>query len=214
MKIRFEKDKPVVRNTKVKDYICLNGKKLSEQTIYDYAQFIPKWKDRLPLDENDDVETTDCFLVSCVQPQNHTHNDDPALGGEPSMMISVGHTRNVVVHCRIKSCPDNVIHQYFLSRLTGEIKTDTAPVSAPHETYAVQKTFEEELAEIDNLTIDDVQHTDWSEFGMSKENQLKSVKETRKLHLKYKYKKPWKRLSEEEKNERIKEMISQSKGAR
>jgi hypothetical protein len=87
-------------------------------------------------------------------------------------------------------------------------------VSAPHETYAVQKTFEEELAEIDNLTIDDVQHTDWSEFGMSKENQLKSVKETRKLHLKYKYKKPWKRLSEEEKNERIKEMISQSKGAR
>ena len=213
MKIKFKKDK-LVKNTQVKDYICLNGKKLSEQTIYDYAQFIPKWKDRLPLDENDDVETTDCFLVSCVQPQNHTHNDDPALGGEPSMMISVGHTRNVVVHCRIKSCPDNVIHQYFLSRLTGEVKTDTAPVSAPHETYAVQKTFEEELAEIDNLTIDDVQHTDWSEFGMSKENQLKSVKETRKLHLKYKYKKPWKRLSEEEKNERIKEMISQSKGAR
>jgi hypothetical protein len=156
MKIKFKKDKPVVRNTKVKDYICINGKKLSEQTIYDYAQFIPKWKDRLPLDENDDVETTDCFLVSCVQPQNHTHNDDPALGGEPSMMISVGHTRNVVVHCRIKSCPDNVIHQYFLSRLTGEVKTGTAPVSANNEPpIYIEETLAEARRRIEK------ENTDW-----------------------------------------------------
>ena len=142
MKIKFKMNKPVVRNTKVKDYICLNGKKLSEQTIYDYAQFIPKWKDRIPLDENDDVETTDCFLVSCVLPHNHAHNDDPNVTyiadgkvkhGTRSLMISVGHTRNVVVNCRICSKIDKQsILSYFLSRLTGEIKTDTAPVSASH----------------------------------------------------------------------------------
>ena len=142
MKIRFEKDKPVVRNTKVKDYICLNGKKLSEQTINDYAQFIPKWKDRIPLEKGDNLETTDCFLVSCVLPHNHTHNDDPeqysivdgkAVYGKRSMMISVGHTHNVVVNCRICSKIDKQsILSYFISRLTGEIKTDTTPVSANH----------------------------------------------------------------------------------
>ena len=117
MKIKFKKDKPVVRNTKVKDYICLNGKKLSEQTINDYAPFIPAWDEREELKE-------DSFLVRCVFPQNHLHNDDNF-----SMVISKGHTRNVVIACRSGCCNNFEILQYFLSRLTGEIKTDTAPVS-------------------------------------------------------------------------------------
>ena len=113
MKLKFKMNKPV-ENTKVNnDYVCLNGKKLSEQTINDYAQFIPKWDDKTTLGD-------DCYLVSCVQPQNHEHNDDPALGGEPSMIISKGNNRNVVVHCRNYSCPDSAILQYFLSRLIGE----------------------------------------------------------------------------------------------
>jgi len=51
MKIKFEKDKPV-KNTKVEDYICLNGKPLSEQTIYDYAPFIPSWDKKEELKED------------------------------------------------------------------------------------------------------------------------------------------------------------------
>ena len=54
MKIKFKKNKPVVRNTKVKDPICLNGKKLSEQTINDYAPFIPSWNEREEL--GDEIE--------------------------------------------------------------------------------------------------------------------------------------------------------------
>ena len=114
MKIRFKKNKPVVRNTKVKtDYVCLNGKTLSEQTINDYAQFIPAWDEREELGD-------DCYLVSCVHPHNHTHNDDPSQGGTPSLMISVGNNKKVIVHCRQAACPDSAILQYFLSRLTGE----------------------------------------------------------------------------------------------
>jgi len=125
MKLKFKMNKPI-ESTKVKtDYVCLNGKTLSEQTINDYAHFIPKWNEREEVRD-------DCYLVSCVQPQNHEHNDDPALGGEPSMIISKGNNRNVVVHCRNYSCPDSVILQYFLSRLTGEVKTDAAPVSADY----------------------------------------------------------------------------------
>ena len=123
MKIKFEKNKPVVRNTKVKDYICLNGKTLSEQTINDYAQFIPSWDEAEELGD-------DCYLVSCVHPHNHTHNDDPSQGGTPSLMISVGNNKKVIVHCRQAACPDSAILQYFLSRLTGEVKTDTAPIAA------------------------------------------------------------------------------------
>ena len=122
MKIKFKKNKPVVRNTKVKDYICLNGKTLSEQTINDYAQFIPAWDEAEELGD-------DCYLVSCVHPHNHTHNDDPSQGGTPSLMISVGNNKKVIVHCRQAACPDSAILQYFLSRLTGEVKTGTAPVS-------------------------------------------------------------------------------------
>jgi hypothetical protein len=113
MKLKFKTEKPI-ESTEVKtDYVCLNGKTLSEQTINDYAQFIPKWNEREEVRD-------DCYLVSCVQPQNHEHNDDPALGGEPSMIISKGNNHNVVVHCRNYSCPDSVILQYFLSRLIGE----------------------------------------------------------------------------------------------
>ena len=57
MKIKFEKNKPVVRNTKVKDYICLNGKPLSEQTINDYAQFIPAW------DEAEELKEDSCLFI-------------------------------------------------------------------------------------------------------------------------------------------------------
>ncbi len=117
MKIKFRKNKPVVRSTKVEDYICLNGKTLSEQTINDYAPFIPSWDEREELKE-------DSYLVRCVFPHNHLHNDDNF-----SMVISKGHTRNVVITCRSGCCDDFAILQYFLSRLTGEVKTGTAPVS-------------------------------------------------------------------------------------
>ena len=107
MKIKFKKDK-LVKNTQVKDYICLNGKKLSEQTINDYAPFIPSWNEREELKE-------DSYLVRCVFPHNHLHNDDNF-----SMVISKGHTRNVVIACRSGCCNNFEILQYFLSRLTGE----------------------------------------------------------------------------------------------
>ena len=103
MKLKFKKDK-LVKNTQVKDYICLNGKKLSEQTINDYAPFIPAWDEREELKE-------DSFLVRCVFPQNHLHNDDNF-----SMVISKGHTRNVVIACRSGCCNNFEILQYFLSR--------------------------------------------------------------------------------------------------
>ena len=88
MRINLRKKKPLTerRSSKtVDEYICINGKKLSEQTINDYAQFIPKWSDRIELGD-------ECYLVSCVQPHNHTHGDDPIKGGTPSMLISTGST--------------------------------------------------------------------------------------------------------------------------
>ena len=142
MKIRFEKNKPVVRNTKVKDYICLNGKTLSEQTINDYAQFIPAWDEAEELGD-------DCYLVSCVHPHNHTHNDDPSQGGTPSLMISVGNNKKVIVHCRQAACPDSAILQYFLSRLTGE------EVSMPVKRAPIKElTIEEELRIIEKQNTD------------------------------------------------------------
>ena len=57
----------------------------------------------------------DSFLVRCVFPHNHLHNDDNF-----SMVISKGHTRNVVITCRSGCCDNFQILQYFLSRLTGE----------------------------------------------------------------------------------------------
>lgn len=149
MKIKFKKDKPVVRNTKVKDYICLNGKTLSEQTINDYAQFIPAWDEAEELGD-------DCYLVSCVHPHNHTHNDDPSQGGTPSLMISVGNNKKVIVHCRQAVCPDSAILQYFLSRLTGEVKTGTAPVSANNEPpIYIEETLAEARRRIEK------ENTDW-----------------------------------------------------
>ena len=159
MKIRFEKNKPVVRNTKVKDYICLNGKTLSEQTINDYAQFIPAWDEAEELGD-------DCYLVSCVHPHNHTHNDDPSQGGTPSLMISVGNNKKVIMHCRQAACPDSAILQYFLSRLTGEVKTDTAPVSV------------DQVLKSKTLTKDDMTATH-GPMGLSQEQQWQ-------LHLKLK----------------------------
>ena len=133
MRIKLRKKKPSTErrpSKTVDEYICINGKKLSEQTIYDYAPFIPKWDDRIPLD--DDGES---FLVSCVLPENHLNGDDPARStmvkkdgvweekqGEPSLMISKGHTQNVVINCRRLDCSNEKIRQYFLSRLIGEVK--------------------------------------------------------------------------------------------
>lgn len=138
----------------VDEYICINGKKLSEQTIYDYAQFIPSWKDRVPLDKRDDVETAEAFLVSCVQPQNHINGDDPNKSsviwsakdrkrvlkqGSPSMMISKGHKKNVVISCRLKhACPDHKILEYFLQRLIGEVDAPRSKVEIPSR-YKIEK---------------------------------------------------------------------------
>ena len=138
----------------VDEYICINGKKLSEQTIYDYAQFIPKWEDRIPLDKNDDVNTAEAFLVPCVFPENHINGDDPNRSsmiwnakknrreekfGTPSMMISKGHTKNVVISCRLKhACPDHKILEYFLQRLTGEVDAPRSKVEKPSR-YKIDK---------------------------------------------------------------------------
>ena len=135
MKLKFKKDK-LVKNTQVKDYICLNGKKLSEQTINDYAPFIPAWDEREELKE-------DSFLVRCVFPHNHLHNDDNF-----SMVISKGHTRNVVITCRSGCCNNFEILQYFLSRLTGE-----APMS-------VKKAAKRELTIDEELRIIERKNTD------------------------------------------------------
>ena len=64
LKLKENKKPPTERRSSktADEYICINGKKLSEQTIYDYAQFIPKWKDRIPLDKRDDVNTAEAFL--------------------------------------------------------------------------------------------------------------------------------------------------------
>ena len=189
MKIKFEKDKPV-KNTKVKDYICLNGKPLSEQTINDYAQFIPAWDEKEELKE-------DSFLVRCVFPHNHLHNDDNF-----SMVISKGHTRNVVIACRSGCCDNFQILQYFLSRLTGEVKTDTVPISANQGQKP--KTY----------TKDDFVGNEHLPYGMSKEKQWAQHKKLIALHKKYQNKKPWKKLCEEEKSERIQKKIRQIRRAR
>ena len=136
MKIKFEKNKPIVRNTKAKDYICINGKKLSEQTIYDYAPFISSWDEAEELKE-------DSFLVRCVFPHNHLHNDDNF-----SMVISKGHTRNVVITCRSGCCDNFQILQYFLSRLTGE-----APMSVKQAPRR-ELTIDEELRIMERKNTD------------------------------------------------------------
>ena len=186
MKIKLRKNKPVVRNTKVEDYICINGKKLSEQTIYDYAPFIPSWDEREKLKE-------DSYLVRCVFPHNHLHNDDNF-----SMVISKGHTRNVVITCRSGCCDNFQILQYFLSRLTGEVKTDTVPTS-------VKQVSRREL------TLDDFVGNEHLPMGMSKEKQWKVHQEIVAHRKKYENQKPWKKLSEEEKDELLKEQIKRSK---
>ena len=51
LKLKENKKPPTERRSSktADEYICINGKKLSEQTIYDYAQFIPKWDARIEL---------------------------------------------------------------------------------------------------------------------------------------------------------------------
>ena len=134
----------------VDEYICINGKKLSEQTIYDYAQFIPKWDERIELGD-------DSYLVSCIFPENHINGDDPARSsmvkiddkwtrkhGSPSLMISKGHTQNVVINCRKSQhggCSNEKIRQYFLSRLIGEVNDPSS------FKYVPSKKSKKEIAE-------------------------------------------------------------------
>jgi len=144
MKLKLkEKKKPPTerRSSKTADeYICINGKKLSEQTIYDYAQFIPKWDARIELGD-------ESYLVSCIFPENHINGDDPAREsvaidekgrsymkqGSPSLMISKGHTQNVVINCRRLDCSNEKIRQYFLSRLIGEVKDPSSFTYVPSD---------------------------------------------------------------------------------
>ena len=116
MKKRFEEQKSIKKrsNKRIDDYICLNGKPLSEQTIYDYAPFIPSWNER-------EEQGEDSFLVRCIFPENHQNNDDNF-----SFVISKGRKQAVVVLCRAGCCDNNQILQYFLSRLTGEVKIPKA----------------------------------------------------------------------------------------
>ena len=103
----------------VDDYTCINGKSLSEQTIYDYAQFIPHWDTRKEIGD-------ECFVVRCVNPYNHKNMDE-----HPSMMISKGEKKNVVIHCRLESCPDIQILEYFKERLIGEVDAPRSNVRDP-----------------------------------------------------------------------------------
>jgi hypothetical protein len=154
LKLRTKKKPSTERRSRktVDEYICINGKKLSEQTIYDYAQFIPKWEDRIKLGE-------ESFMVSCVFPENHINGDDPARSsvvwdeeagrytikhGSPSLMISKGHTQNVVINCRKKSCSNEKLRQYFLSRLIGEVNDPSSFKYVPSEKTKEQlaKEFE------------------------------------------------------------------------
>ena len=144
MKLKLkEKKKPPTerRSSKTADeYICINGKKLSEQTIYDYAQFIPKWDARIELGD-------ESYLVSCIFPENHINGDDPdresvaidekgksyMKRGSPSLMISKGHTQNVVINCRRLDCSNEKIRQYFLSRLIGEVNDPSSFKHVPSD---------------------------------------------------------------------------------
>ena len=67
MKIRFEKRKSIQKrsNKRIEDYICINGKLLSEQTIYDYAPFIPKWDERIEIEEDYFLVVTLCRAGCC-----------------------------------------------------------------------------------------------------------------------------------------------------
>ena len=149
IKLKEEKKPPTERRSRktVDEYICINGKKLSEQTIYDYAQFIPKWDERIELGD-------DSYLVSCIFPENHINGDDPARSsvardehgrsymkqGSPSLMISKGHTQNVVINCRRLDCSNEKIRQYFLSRLIGEVNDPSS------FKYVPSKQTKEQLA--------------------------------------------------------------------
>ena len=142
IKLKEEKKPPTERRSRktVDEYICINGKKLSEQTIYDYAQFIPKWDERIELGD-------DSYLVSCIFPENHINGDDPARSsvardehgrsymkqGSPSLMISKGHTQNVVINCRRLDCSNEKIRQYFLSRLIGEVNDPSSFKHVPSD---------------------------------------------------------------------------------
>ena len=140
LKLKENKKPPTERRSSktVDEYICINGKKLSEQTIYDYAQFIPKWDARIELGD-------ESYLVSCIFPENHINGDDPdresvaidekgksyMKRGSPSLMISKGHTQNVVINCRRLDCSNEKIRQYFLSRLIGEVKDPSSFTYVP-----------------------------------------------------------------------------------
>ena len=148
IKLKEEKKPPTERRSRktVDEYICINGKKLSEQTIYDYAQFIPKWDERIELGD-------DSYLVSCIFPENHINGDDPARSsvardehgrsymkqGSPSLMISKGHTQNVVINCRRLDCSNEKIRQYFLSRLIGEVKDPSSFTYVPSDNEKSKK---------------------------------------------------------------------------
>jgi hypothetical protein len=102
------------------------------------------------------------------------------------------------VHCRQAACPDSAILQYFLSRLTGEVKTGTAPVSV------------DQVLKSKTLTKDDMVATH-GPMGMSKEKQWNVHQELTAISEKYRKQKPWKKLSEEEKDALVKEKIRGSK---
>ena len=133
MTMRFEfrkKKKPSTerRSSKtVDEYICINGKKLSEQSINDYAQFIPHWDTREEIGDS-------CYLVRCVNPYNHKNMDE-----HPSMMIGKGRKKNVILHCRLESCPDDHLLEYFKVRLIGEVHDQRRDVFVESEKTKEQK---------------------------------------------------------------------------
>ena len=154
MKLKEKKKPPTERRSSktADEYICINGKKLSEQTIYDYAQFIPKWDARIELGD-------ESYLVSCIFPENHINGDDPAREsvaidehgrsymkqGSPSLMISKGHTQNVVINCRKNhngGCSNEKIRQYFLSRLIGDVHDPSSLRYVPNKKYTDEEIKE------------------------------------------------------------------------
>jgi hypothetical protein len=195
MKIRFEKRKSIQKrsNKRIEDYICINGKLLSEQTIYDYAPFIPKWDERIEIEE-------DSFLVSCVFSENHNNGDDPSRGGKPSLLISKGHTQPVVTLCRAGCCDNNKILQYFLSRLTGEVPMREAIAYSKVLDSSLSKKLSKEEFMADNSII----HTDKHPMGMSKERQWELHQQLREIHKKSEKQKSWKQMSQQEKDDHVK----------
>ena len=134
MRIKLRKKKPSTErrpSKTVDEYICINGKKLSEQTIYDYAPFIPKWDDRIPLDDDEESLKVDGRWEE--------------KQGEPSLMISKGHTQNVVINCRKNhngGCSNEKIRQYFLSRLIGDVHDPSTLKYVPSKKYSDEEIQE------------------------------------------------------------------------